>query len=463
MAENTNLAYISQITLPSGNTYHIKDAELREEFALLSNELTGALVFVGVTETAIKDGDETAKIQVNGAEHTAETGDVVISGKKEFVFTSAGKWAELGDFSDLQAMLGRLAYVDSASGQYTPAGDVALTPEDYTVTSTGKATINGSISQPVFEGEENQTVSVSGSVQVVDAITAGFTGTEGDVSVSGDVTAAGTVSKPEFRGAGATINSEGLYTPEGTITAAAQTEDVTLTSVGSIEQITSVESTFTGTQGDVSVSGICTPLGTVSAPEITVTATTASDIAWTGSVANETLTFSATTITYVNGVEAALAEAPVFTGQNTSIAASGKFTPAGTIANTYGAATANISVTGTVQKVTGIGATFAGKEKSVSVAATYTPTGEVTQPTFEGSAVSFNAGGKFTPAGTVAPSFTTKAQNITSTGVFTAKGTVSTPTFTGSEATLSVTGVVPTAKAATFTGTAATITVSAAQ
>ena len=458
MAEN--LAYISQITLPSGTTYQIKDAEVREELALLSQELTGALVFVGISETKINDGDATATIKVNGADHKAETGDVVIYDKKEFVFTSAGKWVELGDFSDLQAQLGDLAYCNAAEGSYKPEGDIALVAGNYEVTSTGTAAINGTISQPLFEGEKDQAISVAGSALIVDQITASFTGSEGDVSVQGSVSAAGTVSKPEFHGAGATINSEGLYTPEGTITAAAQTEEVAVTSTGSIEQITGVNSTFAGTQGDVEVSGVCVPQGTVSAPAITVTADTASNVSWTGAVSDETLVFSAATITYVNNVTAALASAPVFTGQNTSVAASGKFTPAGEITNTYNAATATISVAGNVQKVTGISATFAGKEKAVNVAATYTPTGEVTQPTFSGSAVSFNAGGKFTPAGSVAPSFTTKTQNISASGVFTAKGTVSTPTFTGSEATLSVKGIVPTAKSATFNGTQATITVS---
>ena len=461
MAENTNLAYISQITLPSGTTYQIKDAELREEFALLSNELTGALVFVGVTETAIKDGDETAKIQVNGAEHTAQVGDVVISGKKEFVFTSAGKWVELGDFSDLQAMLGRLAYVDSASGSYTPAGEVTLNAQDYKVTSTGKATIEGTISTPTFTGEADQAVSVEGSVPVVETITATFAGEEGDVAVSGSVTAAGTVSKPAFQGAAASIESTGLYTPEGTVTAAPVVTAVDVVSTGSLDVLTGVDSVFKGTQGSVDVEGSCVPEGTVSKPAVTVTADTATEIAWTGSVANETLTFSAATITYVNDVSAELASAPVFTGQNTLVSASGKFTPAGTIENTNKGETATIRVTGSVQKVTGVNASFAGTEKAVNVAASYTPTGEVTQPTFSGTAVTVNAAGTFMPKGSVAPTFTTKAQTITSTGVFTAKGTVSTPTFTGSEAVLSVEGTVPTAKSASFAGTAATITVSA--
>ena len=460
MADNTNLAYISQITLPSGTTYQIKDAEAREDLALLTQELTGALVFVGVTTTELADGSTTATISINGADHKAETGDVVISGKKEFVFTSTGNWVELGDFSDLQAMLGELAYLDSAEGSYTPTGNITLAAENYTVTSTGEAAISGEISQPVFSGEENQAINVAGTALIVDKITAGFTGTEGDVSVSGSVIASGTVSKPTFSGTAATINASGTYTPEGDITAAPLTQEVQVTSTGSIDQITSVSSEFKGTEGDVSVSGSCIPSGTINTPDINVTVATANNTSWTGTVSDETLVFSAATITYATGVSAALASAPVFTGQHTTVTASGKFTPAGTITNTYGGATATISVTGTVQKVTGVSATFSGKEKTVDVAAIYQPAGEVTQPTFTGIATAVEAGGKFTPAGTVAPTFTTKNQDITASGTFTAKGTVSTPTFSGTKAALTVTGTVPTAKSASFVGTAATITVS---
>jgi hypothetical protein len=461
MADNTNLAYISQITLPSGTTYKIKDSEVREQLALLSQDLTGALVFVGITETAIADGDATATIKVNGADHNAEVGDVVIYGKKEFVFTSSNIWVELGDFGDLKAQLGELAYLNSAQGSYTPAGNVALTVADYEVTSTGSAAISGTISQPVFTGEKDQAINVAGEAQFINSITSTFTGTEDAVSVSGSVTAAGEISKPEFKGTGATITSEGLYTPEGDIAVTVQSENVQVTSAGSIDQISGVNSTFTGeTNQPITVSGNCLPVGTVSAPEINVTAGTDSHTSWTGEVSNETLIFSAATATYVNSVEAALAEAPVFTGQNSNVSASGVFTAKGTIANTYDTATANISVTGTVQKVTGAGATFTGKEKSVSVQASYTPTGEVTKPTFTGSAVNVSAAGVFTPKGNIASTFTTSARAIAASGVFTASGTVSTPTFTGNTATLSVKGVVPTAKSAAFTGTEATITVS---
>lgn len=460
MADNTNLAYISQITLPSGTTYQIKDAEAREDLELLTQELTGALVFVGVTTTKLVDGSTTAIVSINGIDHKAETGDVVISGKKEFVFTSTGNWVELGDFSDLQSMLGELAYLDSAEGSYTPAGNITLAAENYTVTSTGEAAISGEISQPVFSGEENQAINVAGTALIVDEITASFAGTKSNVSVTGSVIASGTVSKPTFRGTTATINASGTYTPEGNITAAPLIQEVQVTSTGSINQITSVSSEFEGTEDDISVSGSCVPSGIINTPDINVTVATANNTSWTGTVSDETLVFSAATITYATGVSAALASAPVFTGKPTTVDVSGKFTPAGIITNTYGGAAATISVTGTVEKVTDVSATFSGKESTVDVAAIYQPAGEVTQPTFEGLPTAVEAGGTFTPAGTVTPTFTTKNQDITASGTFTAKGAVSTPTFSGTKAVLSVTGTVPTAKSASFVGTAATITVS---
>lgn len=458
MAEN-NLAYISQITLPSGNTYKIKDSEVREQLALLSQDLTGALVFVGLSETELVDGSELAKITVGGAEHTAEVGDVVIYGKKEFVFTSANKWVELGDFGDLQAQLGELAYLNTAEASYKPEGTVSLTAADFTVISRGTAKINGEISQPTFTGEENQTINVAGEAQFIKDITSTFTGTEGDVSVNGTVTAAGEISKPEFHGTAATIESTGLYTPKGNISTSINAEDVVVTSTGTISQISGVNSTFTGEKDQqISVSGSCLPLGTVDAPEVNVEETGDSATAWTGQVADETLIFSADTFSFLTGVSAT-ASAPTFHGQNSNVAASGVFTAKGTIANTYDSATTNVSVTGSVQKVNGVGATFTGTEETIAVQATYTPTGEVTKPTFTGSAVSVSAGGKFTPAGVIGSTFTTTARAIAASGNFTAKGTVSTPVFTGTDAALEVSGVVPTAKSATFSGTTATIVV----
>lgn len=104
---------ISQITLPSGTTYDIKDAYARE--AIASN-----IVYVGVTTTPLTDGATTNPITVDGESYNAKKGNLVVYSYKEFLFDGTA-WAELGDLTGL----GDLAYKDTASGSYTPAGTVS--------------------------------------------------------------------------------------------------------------------------------------------------------------------------------------------------------------------------------------------------------------------------------------------------------------------------------------------------
>lgn len=108
---------ISKITLPSGTTYDIKDTVARQGVA-------GGIQFRGFTTTTITDGSTTSTYVVDGETITAQNGDMVISGNKEFVYsTTDNKWHELGDTTDL----GDLAYKDTASTTYTPSGSVTAT------------------------------------------------------------------------------------------------------------------------------------------------------------------------------------------------------------------------------------------------------------------------------------------------------------------------------------------------
>lgn len=107
------MADISQITLPSGTTYNIKDTVARQSAA-------GGINLLGVTTTAITDDATTNPITINGEPYTAVNQDAVFYGKKEFVFDGT-MWHEFGDMSGL----GDLALKDSASGSFTPAGTVS--------------------------------------------------------------------------------------------------------------------------------------------------------------------------------------------------------------------------------------------------------------------------------------------------------------------------------------------------
>ena len=163
---------ISKITLPSGTTYDIKDTIARETAA-------GGLQFRGVTTTTLTDGATTTTYSIDGENHTAANGDLVVYGSKEFVFsTTDNKWHELGDNTSLKA----LAYKDSATGSYKPEGIVSQptftgSSSNVTITSTADTSGNyqpaGTVSQPTFTGnnftpsgnvtftKENQTAAVT--------------------------------------------------------------------------------------------------------------------------------------------------------------------------------------------------------------------------------------------------------------------------------------------------------------
>ena len=171
------MADISKITLPSGTTYDIKDATARSDLALkadiaspaftgtptaptatagtnttqiattafvataISNVLSGGVTFRGETTTTLTDGSTTNPITINGNSYTAVQGDLVISGNKEFIFDGT-HWIELGDLD----ALGDLAWKNSASGSYTPAGTVSQpTFTGSSLTSTGTFTPSGSV------------------------------------------------------------------------------------------------------------------------------------------------------------------------------------------------------------------------------------------------------------------------------------------------------------------------------
>ena len=214
------MADISQIKLPSGTVYNIKDAIARQSAG-------GGLQFRGVTTTAITDGSDTSSYVVAGDTLTAANGDMVIYGKKEFIFsTSDNKWHELGDNSAFKA----LAYKDNASATYTPAGTVSQptftgTSSSVTITATDNANGNyqpkGTVSQPTFTGSS---LTSTGTFTPAGSVTVSTDGTENKSATvaaaqSGEATytPAGSVAAPTFSGTAATIESSATYTPAGSI------------------------------------------------------------------------------------------------------------------------------------------------------------------------------------------------------------------------------------------------------
>lgn len=132
------MADISKITLPSGTTYDIKDTQARSDIAAIQTAISGGVTFMGETTTALTDGSTASSIVINGNTVTAVKGYLVVYGNKEFVYDGT-KWIEMGDLS----AFGSLAYANSASGSYTPAGSVSA--PTISVSSAGSTTTVNSI------------------------------------------------------------------------------------------------------------------------------------------------------------------------------------------------------------------------------------------------------------------------------------------------------------------------------
>ena len=82
------MADISQITLPSGSTYYLKDAKARQDIETLTGSLSGGLHYLGVTTSNISDGSTTNPVVIDSDNITATAGDLVIRGDKEFIFSN---------------------------------------------------------------------------------------------------------------------------------------------------------------------------------------------------------------------------------------------------------------------------------------------------------------------------------------------------------------------------------------
>lgn len=183
------MADISQLTVPidvSGTitnvTYDIKDAVARQAIA----DLGHALYWVGVTTTALADGDTTNPITVGGESVTVNIGGVAQYNGTELVWNGTA-WQVLGE-----GTLGALAYKDNATASYTPAGTVAITQgADTTDSIEGIATVGTlpsfSVSGETLTFAAGTLPTKASAVTVITARgtdTAAFTGTAATITVS---------------------------------------------------------------------------------------------------------------------------------------------------------------------------------------------------------------------------------------------------------------------------------------
>ena len=93
--------------------------------------LSGAMHFLGISETAIKDGDAVGAITIDGKTVTPAVGDVVLYNNKEFVCTS-NDWEELGDEGSY------VLKTQTINGKAL-SGNITLTATDVGADPTGEA------------------------------------------------------------------------------------------------------------------------------------------------------------------------------------------------------------------------------------------------------------------------------------------------------------------------------------
>lgn len=217
---------LATLTLPSGNTYSLKDAYARNLIA----ELFNFHAYLGVTTTPIEDNVTTSPVVVIAGESvTAVAGDCVTYETEEFVYSTTGVWQKYANLTGL----GALAFKNTASGDFTPSGSVSQpTFTGEAMQSTGDFTPAGTISggnvtlhttqvNHITDAGEMPTYTVQGerliisggavpsfeAVGVADAIDTviqpTFVGTQNTVLVTG--TPSGTVSKPTFTGTQGTV------------------------------------------------------------------------------------------------------------------------------------------------------------------------------------------------------------------------------------------------------------------
>ena len=302
--------YLSKI-VKGGNTLHFKDAEARELISDIQSAITGAMHWKGYTTSELTDGATTNPVVISEENVTAVAGDVVaIQGSgvngaadKEFVFNGT-KWQEYGSTGSLKA----LAFKDSASTDYTPAGTNAASAVSFTGQTDGDfvtgfnndavapSFTEGTFSQgtlPSFtEGEFSQGTLPSKAADIFDAgtlptlgaATTGNFATAGETSVydeenetltfSDAATAAAVTAQGTFSQGTLPSYTEGAFS-QGTLpskaadtfdagtlpskaadtfnagSAATPTTAKAITAVGTGEAAAQV---FTGTQGTVTVS-----------------------------------------------------------------------------------------------------------------------------------------------------------------------------------------------------------------
>lgn len=130
---------ISKITLPSGNTYDLKDATARAAIEALE----GASYFLGITTTNLTDGSHTSPILINGQPVSPKNGSITIHGESEFIWCGKNKYPL--DIITMHVDAGKILLMRSGSGaELTVYVHETTTYEPLFVFSAGDTTSSAS-------------------------------------------------------------------------------------------------------------------------------------------------------------------------------------------------------------------------------------------------------------------------------------------------------------------------------
>lgn len=345
---------ISKITLPSGTTYDIKDAYARQQIQAIVGG--NVISFGGVSTTALTDGG-TEKPTVGGKQIDPTLGQIFFYGTSEFIWGSDNKWHALGDLTSL----GDLAYKDTASTDYTPAGIVS------------KPTFTGSSSTVTITSTDNS----SGNYQPKGSISGGaFTGSNttftGKFTPQGQITT--TTATTENKTATVSKASSGTvtYTPEGSVAA----PTISVATAGSTTTIKDPTSVTVAKTVVAAAPGAAAPANSLTYYAVANETLSLYQLGYTtgASITTENKTVKTGDATYS-------ASAPAFTGTGARLVTGNIVVPK-TYTSTFSGTEGDVSTSGTPNGSNSV-LSFTGTK--VQLAGTTIANGSVSQPTFTGT------------------------------------------------------------------------------
>ena len=281
------MSEISKITLPNGTSYDLKDAKARESIETIKSNISSGIHYIGETDEEINDGDlfdAGGTFNIKKGNYTdaiaLQSGDLVIYNEKEFICTinkeGQGTWHEFGSTGSLKS----LAFKDSASASYTPAGTVSqptFTGKSTPVSVSGTATVQPKATLAFYDPGATapaHTGAATGTY-VQGTPKAKATGTAVSLSTASikQITNVGTAPALTTTVSGETLTlgwNAGTLPTSATVTVATGVSSVTQPTI----TVGGIDLTLQSVSSTVASSGSMTPVGTVSKPTFAGTAAT---------------------------------------------------------------------------------------------------------------------------------------------------------------------------------------------